>query len=192
MIKDQEVGNNKRAFKVLPRAYIGYLISYVASNIYKIWVLILHRVIILRNMTFDENVFFDLAEHKKQAGQLVSEAKNVVEAIEEDEIQDVKSILEEIGLFDTDSMETRALKEPSDAPSLLNSGVIEKANLPQAQRNLGLWSPESTPPLVQSSSVSQMPPADLTADELLRASIPLLKESASMPVATMLKNRTYS
>ena len=37
-------------------------------------------------MTFNENVFFDLAEHEKQAGQLVFKAKDVVEAIKEDEI----------------------------------------------------------------------------------------------------------
>ena len=89
-------------------------------------------------MTFNEIVFFNSAEHKKQAGQLVSKAKNVIKTIKKDEIQDVKSILEEIGLFDTNSIKTRVLEKPSDTPSLPNSGVIKKANLPQAQRNLGL------------------------------------------------------
>ena len=47
---------------------------------------ILHRVIISRNVTFDKNVFFNLAEYEKQAGQLVSKAKDIIKAIKENEI----------------------------------------------------------------------------------------------------------
>jgi hypothetical protein len=36
LIKDREVGQNKRVFKVIPRRYIRYLVRYVISNIYKI------------------------------------------------------------------------------------------------------------------------------------------------------------
>ena len=91
--------------------------------------LILRRVIISRNITFNENVFFNLVKHEKQAGQLISKVKDVIKAIEKDEIQDVELILKEIGLFNTNLIKTRALEEPSDTLSLLNSGVIKKANL---------------------------------------------------------------
>ena len=34
--KEREAGREKRAFKVTPRGHIGYLIRYVASNVYRI------------------------------------------------------------------------------------------------------------------------------------------------------------
>ncbi len=86
MIKDREAGRNKRAFKVLPRVYIGYLVGYISSNIYRIWVPLFRKVIISRNIIFDENIFFDLIKYKKRVGQLFSEVKRVIEAIEENEI----------------------------------------------------------------------------------------------------------
>ncbi|RYP67658.1 hypothetical protein DL771_007125 [Monosporascus sp. 5C6A] len=45
----------KRLKKMDPRAYIGYLVGYVASNIYKVWILSQQRVITVRNVTFDES-----------------------------------------------------------------------------------------------------------------------------------------
>lgn len=38
VINDREAGHDKRGFKVSPRAHIGYLVGYVASNLYRIWV----------------------------------------------------------------------------------------------------------------------------------------------------------
>ena len=45
MMKDKEAGRNKRAFKVNPRGHVGYLVGYVASNIYRIWIPTFDRVI---------------------------------------------------------------------------------------------------------------------------------------------------
>jgi hypothetical protein len=36
--KEREADKERRAFKVKHRGYIGYLVGYYASNIYKIWV----------------------------------------------------------------------------------------------------------------------------------------------------------
>ena len=36
LIKEREAKKQKKAFKVNPYKYIGYLISYIAFNIYKI------------------------------------------------------------------------------------------------------------------------------------------------------------
>ncbi|RYP29394.1 hypothetical protein DL768_011215 [Monosporascus sp. mg162] len=44
----------ERLKKMDPRAYIGYLVGYVASNIYRVWVPSQQRVITVRDVTFDE------------------------------------------------------------------------------------------------------------------------------------------
>ena len=59
LTKDREAGRHKRDFKVQPRAHIGYLVGYIASNLYRIWVPILNRVILTRNVVFDEDTLFD-------------------------------------------------------------------------------------------------------------------------------------
>ena len=58
IIKDREARRNKRAYKVIPRGHLGYLVGYVASNIYRIWVPVLDRVIVTRNVIFDENILY--------------------------------------------------------------------------------------------------------------------------------------
>jgi len=49
----------KRLSKLDPRAYIGYLIGYNSTNIYRIW--ILHKGIIIstRDVIFNKKTFFD-------------------------------------------------------------------------------------------------------------------------------------
>ena len=42
-----------------PRADIGYLVGYNASNIFKIWIPEDHSVICTRDVEFDEDSFFD-------------------------------------------------------------------------------------------------------------------------------------
>lgn len=42
----------------MPRGYIGYLVGYRASNIYRIWVPQLNQVITTRNVTFNEELFY--------------------------------------------------------------------------------------------------------------------------------------
>lgn len=41
-----------------PRAYIGYLVGYMASNIYRVWVPASGKFIIVRDVTFDETTFY--------------------------------------------------------------------------------------------------------------------------------------
>jgi hypothetical protein len=65
IMKNREAELERRAFKARPRAYIGYLVRYVASNIYRIWVLELKRVIVTRNVVFDETQFY--SEHLDKA-----------------------------------------------------------------------------------------------------------------------------
>jgi hypothetical protein len=66
MIKDREARRNKRAYKVIPRGHLGYLVRYVVSNIYRIWVPVLNRVIITRNVTFDENILYSVTREQEE------------------------------------------------------------------------------------------------------------------------------
>lgn len=61
----------KRTKKLDPRAQIGYLVGYSASNIYNIWTPSLNKVISARDVTFDENTLFnpDHAFPSKESGQ---------------------------------------------------------------------------------------------------------------------------
>ena len=68
MKKEREADKERRAFKVNTKGHIGYLIRYYISNIYKIWIPKLDRVIITRNVTFDEDLLYDL-EQEKAVGQ---------------------------------------------------------------------------------------------------------------------------
>ena len=52
-------GKMKIHFKTNPRAHIGYLMGYQATNIYRIWVPKLREVITTRDVTFQEDQFFN-------------------------------------------------------------------------------------------------------------------------------------
>ena len=47
-----------RLYKLQPRAYIGYLVGYDSSNIYRIWVPSRGKVYRTRDVTFDETRFY--------------------------------------------------------------------------------------------------------------------------------------
>lgn len=58
----QEVCDGKeiKSLKVDTRAYLGYFVGYNARNLYRVWIPALNRVIISRDVLFDEQTFFDL------------------------------------------------------------------------------------------------------------------------------------
>jgi hypothetical protein len=91
-------------FKVIPRGHIGYLVGYIASNIYKIWIPVLNRVIVTRNVVFDENILYE-KERENIEGHRIEIVKEIVELLLEDEIQDTESIFENKGLWYESSLE---------------------------------------------------------------------------------------
>ena len=58
MILDTQL-KKKRLNKLDPRAYIGYLIGYDFTNIYRIWILYKGIIISIRDVIFNEKTFFD-------------------------------------------------------------------------------------------------------------------------------------
>ena len=49
----------KKGDKLAPRALIGHLVGYDSTNIYRIWIPSLHKVIRTRDVAFDRNSFYD-------------------------------------------------------------------------------------------------------------------------------------
>ena len=69
-----------RKQKLEPRAFIGYLVGYDSTNIFKIWIPSQEKVIRTRDVTFDERLFYDPAE--LDLGHILhEEIENVVELL---------------------------------------------------------------------------------------------------------------
>ena len=107
--KDREAGRDKRMYKVLPRGHIGYLVGYQASNVYRIWLPSLDRVIVTRNVTFNELTKY-LPEREKQDGQPIPIAKQIVSQIELSEE-------EELRLHDDGASSARVLRSDTRSNS---------------------------------------------------------------------------
>ena len=45
--------------KIEPRTHIGYLVGYESTNIFQIWIPSQQRVTVMRDVTFDESLFYD-------------------------------------------------------------------------------------------------------------------------------------
>jgi hypothetical protein len=157
MIKDREVGKDKRTFKVNPRAHVGYLVGYVASNIYRIWVPELKKVIITRNVTFNESHFYQ--PHLEQTLSIgIQDKQTLVANIEEEyeqALRDVGAQIENVGLVDkaqteqirsTDELlgggpDTRRAEDEVE----LQTTDIQNSGVALLGKDSGLLSPEQTP-----------------------------------------------
>jgi hypothetical protein len=73
------------------------LIGYIISNIYKIWVPIFNKVIIIYNIIFNKNIFYK-KNYKYTKGYSIEIIKDIVELFLENEIQDIKLIFNNKGL----------------------------------------------------------------------------------------------
>ena len=61
------------------------------SNIYKIWVPVLNKVIIIYNIIFNENILYK-KNYKYIKGYSIEIIKDIIELFLENEIQDIKLI----------------------------------------------------------------------------------------------------
>lgn len=83
-----------RRSKLAPRAYVGYLVGYVGISIYKIWIPELAEVLITRDVTFNENQFYnpqdqrpanEIQQLEDLAGQLAIKQPDPPTASDEDD-----------------------------------------------------------------------------------------------------------
>jgi Reverse transcriptase (RNA-dependent DNA polymerase). len=141
--------------KMEPRAAIGYLVGYVASNIWKVWFPHKGSVREVRDVVFDENRFFDPKELEKA---LVSD---VLEAMpweigdsEEEEILQLTQRIDQLNA--PAKRHTKAAKQPKEpqqevTPSLTPS--IEPQTQQASQPPPGAFPEEST--LVRSAGPAE-------------------------------------
>ena len=121
--KDREANRMRRDFKVQPRGHIGYLVGYRASNIYRIWVPELDRVITTRNVTFDEQTFFDpkREELERQPVEITRREADLLH--EEEDERDAVSVLQRL----------LALDEPIEESITVAVHPPERESSPESQ-----------------------------------------------------------
>lgn len=155
LMKDREAHRDRRAFKVMPRAHIGYLVGYVATNLYRIWVPSLDKVITTRNVRFDEELFYK-EETEAEEAIPIPVSTELAQVLHTSEEQAVKSyILDLLDAWDHKEKHTPltselVLQDQEDLDPLegqlgsLDSGV-EKLTLVEDQGAIGLQTPRETP-----------------------------------------------
>jgi transposase InsO family protein len=77
----------QRLKKLDPKAHIGYLVGYDSTNIYRIWIPILGKVISTRDVIFNESKFFDDKLQQSHRWQSVTEIQKLIEKIQLPETQ---------------------------------------------------------------------------------------------------------
>ena len=114
-----QLKRNRRQ-KLDPKAYIGYLVGYASTNIFKIWIPHKDKVILTRDVLFDETTFFDNKTTQLELSGSIAESleevevPDAIETILEDDASDVASddevVLDEIVVntssYDLESQDT--------------------------------------------------------------------------------------
>ncbi|KID80999.1 polyprotein [Metarhizium guizhouense ARSEF 977] len=77
-----------RKQKLEPRAHIGYLVGYQSSNIYKIWVPHKNKVILTRDVVFNESSFFENKIAQPELRQTISQLLEEIEIPEEQQVME--------------------------------------------------------------------------------------------------------
>ena len=116
------------------KAWIGYLVGYASTNIYRIWIPMKNKVILTRDVIFDEEAIFDgrmdhLAQDVKDVNlehlanylqSLADEAEGVEDA---DEISADPMAMEDSGLFEDEAEDDT--NEPHENPESLPDAESE-------------------------------------------------------------------
>lgn len=184
--REREANTNRRFYKTHPRGHIGYLVGYQASNIYRIWIPVLEKVISTRNVTFNEHTFYDpLTEESEalQARTLDDIAKDIEISEQTSAIDQLTQIVslafpeenETIALpFNPTSVDIlRAGRETSEPPSPTVSFEDSDSESDTPAPNIGLLTPEATPPPDEDNHASIHTPSDSDAQHMSTNDPPL-------------------
>ncbi|KAL2122403.1 hypothetical protein VTJ04DRAFT_2858 [Mycothermus thermophilus] len=132
----RERNEARRDMKVQIRGHLGYLVGYRATNIYRIWVPELKRVITTRNVRFNETEFYTPPTDVTR--QIIAEKMHDAEELDEHEEVYGSPLLRTLYLLDhtepvLDSI-TVAWPPPRDAPS----AEERQGATPDLRRNSGV------------------------------------------------------
>ena len=134
-----------RIHKLQPRAFIGYLVGYDSTNIYRIWLPTQDKVIRTRDVTFNETTFYDPADI--DITKLLRErAPEIVETLQGLELPVGNIDAEVVEDSDEDIGDTIVVRVPTPAPSA-STKLSESLNTlaTQAQQPTPETTPETTP-----------------------------------------------
>ncbi|KFA77090.1 hypothetical protein S40288_10397 [Stachybotrys chartarum IBT 40288] len=196
----REMNIDRRAFKTSPRGLIGYLVGYDSSNIYRIWVPRLQKVIRTRNVTFNEHIFYSKEEVQTE----IEQPERVFDDISLD-LTAWEDITEEVdepnGIQTSEGSEHTAHRE--EAPILeasKPSGVGPRELLPyEKETELGLQTPSLSPqpeecaqPEEEEGAAEAILPAREGIDDQLGGEDLILQECAPEPEETNPQSSTSS
>jgi transposase InsO family protein len=102
----------KRKWKLNPRAYIGYLVGYDSTNIFRIWIPSKGQVISTRDALFDEYKFFD-GKPEHMTAQMANEMDSLIAKIQLPENEAIND-----GILEDDEIEDYLMDtdDPDDEP----------------------------------------------------------------------------
>ncbi|KJZ68647.1 hypothetical protein HIM_10513 [Hirsutella minnesotensis 3608] len=92
----------QRLKKLDPRAWIGYLVGYTSTNIYRVWVPSKAKVISTRDVIFDEDELFD------------GTYESLAESVKEANLEELAAALQRISLPEDDVVGPAAAPQPYD------------------------------------------------------------------------------
>jgi transposase InsO family protein len=160
-------------FKMTPKAHVGYLVGYRATNIYRIWIPVLEQIITTRDVTFDEELLFD-KEKEDSVAELITEYKPLIESMKMLEINSEDFVVEEsTSLNDVrpnaPSTDSRVGAESSGGGSKALHATVDDG-IVDAGEDIGLPTPDGTPegtpepsqPTYEANSIGKAAGDDMT------------------------------
>ncbi|RYP30088.1 hypothetical protein DL768_011201 [Monosporascus sp. mg162] len=110
--------------KLDPRAYIGYLVGYNSTNIYRVWVPELGKVIATRDVIFNEMEFFSRKDALERSEEMIRNLEDLVAKVQlPEELAVNEAILEE------DDSEMEAIGDEDEANASSNEQQSEKESV---------------------------------------------------------------
>lgn len=133
-MRNQDLKNTE---KVAPRALIGYLVGYKASNIWQIWIPKQKRVEEARDVVYDESRLYDPTEPFLEDLIKESSPETPVELLQTPNLED--PVIEDLNIPDLDEVEDVRDTEASGASETSKTGATCEISAPP------LLTPDSTP-----------------------------------------------
>ena len=139
----------KRGDKLAPRALIGHLVGYDSTNIYRIWIPSLRKVIRTRDVTFDENSFYNPKGENidyllRDALEDTIQAISLPEPLHEDESEN-ESILYQAATPESNDLAELPTKDIEQLPTPSRTVSPEPSTAPQGLQDHVLSTIEPIP-----------------------------------------------
>ena len=171
MTNTAKLKKNRRQ-RLEPKAWLGYLVGYTSTNIYRIWVPIEGRVINTRDVAFNENEFFngDLSSLQDEAKD--KDLATLAQLLQDVSLPDNEDVplpsasvgssntFEDDDIFEVEEEEEKPSEQPQEEPSGLPQEEGDANNKFQPI----LTPPESPPAALMAASLPSLEPSSLSTN----------------------------